>query len=130
MRRDRAAPRGDSSDTVALTVPTIDLGWDGDLVPVLQELGMGAPFTDDADFTGITGEERLRISGVVQKAVITVDEEGMEAAAATAVGIDAASAPVEPKELVIDAPYVLVAFETSTGAPLVAGRVGAPRAAR
>lgn len=120
----------DSSDTVALTVPTIDLGWEGDLVPVLQELGMDAPFTEDADFTGITGEERLRISGVVQKAVITVDEEGMEAAAATAVGVDSASAPVEPKELVIDAPYVLVAFETSTGAPLVAGRVGDPRATR
>ncbi|MCW1805896.1 serpin family protein [Brachybacterium squillarum] len=120
----------DSSETVALTVPTIDLGWDGDLVPVLQELGMDAPFTDDADFTGITGEERLRITGVVQKAVITVDEEGMEAAAATAVSVGATSAPAEPKELVIDAPYVIVAFETSTGAPLVAGRVGDPRATR
>uniref|UniRef100_A0A0K0FBZ7 SERPIN domain-containing protein n=1 Tax=Strongyloides venezuelensis TaxID=75913 RepID=A0A0K0FBZ7_STRVS len=48
-------------------------------------LGMDVPFSDKADFSLISEEEPLNISKVIQKAFIEVDEEGVEAAAATAI---------------------------------------------
>ena len=91
---------------------------------------MGGAFSHDADFSRITASERLAITSVVQKAVITVDENGMEAAAATAVGVGAVSAPVDVQELVLDAPFLYVAYERSTLAPLVLGWIGDPTQTR
>ncbi len=56
-------------------------------------LGMPTAFTDGADFTGMTTEEPLYIGAVIHQANITVDEAGTEAAAATAVVMDAGAAP-------------------------------------
>ncbi|CEF64647.1 Serpin domain-containing protein [Strongyloides ratti] len=51
----------------------------------LSNLGMKLPFSDYADFSLMTDEEPLQISKIIQKAFVEVDEEGTEAAAATAV---------------------------------------------
>lgn len=117
-----------NSDPVELILPAFDIEWGGSLKEILEGLGMELAF-GAADFSGITAEEELHISDVVQKAVITVDSEGMEAAAATAAGF-AASAPVEPNELVLDSPFLFVAYETSTLAPLVLGWIGDPTQTR
>lgn len=119
-----------ADEIVDLTLPAFDIGWEDSLSALLVDLGMTEAFSGDADFSGITTDEALFISEVIQKAVITVDEEGMEAAAATAVGMDAASAPAEPKELVLDAPFLFVAYEASTLAPLVLGWIGDPAQTR
>ena len=120
----------DSSATVELAVPGFDIEWDEELTSPLTELGMADAFSADADFSGITASERLAITSVMHKAVITVDENGMEAAAATAVGVGAVSAPVDVKELVLDAPFLYVAYERSTLAPLVLGWIGDPTQTR
>ena len=45
-------------------------------------MGMSEMFSDNADFSGIT-ENGLKVSRVIQKTFIEVNEEGSEAAAAT-----------------------------------------------
>lgn len=117
-------------DVVDLSLPAFDIEWQTSLAALLQGLGMELAFTDGADFSGITTQEQLLISGVVHKAVITVDAEGMEAAAATAVGMEEAAAPEDPKELVLDSPFLFFAYETSTMAPLVLGWIGDPTQTR
>ncbi len=51
----------------------------------LINLGMPIAFSPDADFSEINGVKELFISNVLHKAYIDVNEEGTEAAAATAV---------------------------------------------
>jgi serpin B len=105
--------------------------WDTEskvqLRDALSELGMPTAFTDAADFSGMTTEAELAIQDVVHQANITVDEQGTEAAAATAVVIGVTSAPVEePVELTADRPFVFALRDTGTGAILFLGRVVDP----
>ncbi len=120
----------DTSEQVDLAVPPFDIAWDSSLVTVLEGLGITSLFSEEADLSGITAEEDLMITEILQKAVITVDEEGMEAAAATAAIADTTAAPAEPKELVLDRPFLFVAYERTTRAPLVAGWIGDPTQTR
>jgi serpin B len=94
-------------------------------------LGMPAAFSDGADFTGISTAEPLHIANVIHQANITVDEEGTEAAAATAVVIGATSAPVDPPiEFVVDRPFVFALRHLGTTATLFLGRVTDPSQTR
>jgi serpin B len=75
----------------------------------------------------MTAEERLFVGMVIHQANITVDEQGTEAAAATAVGMRATSAPMDPPvELTIDRPFLYAVRDTATGAVLFLGRVSDP----
>lgn len=120
----------DSEASTQLTVPAFDIGWDSSLKGVLEGLGVTDAFSAAADFSGITGTADLVIDEIVQKAVITVDESGMEAAAATAVMAGVTSAPMLEQELVLDAPFLFVAYERATLAPLVLGWIGDPTQTR
>eukprot|EP01135_Chromosphaera_perkinsii_P010472 Nk52_evm1s2134 gene=Nk52_evmTU1s2134 len=91
---------------------------------------MPVAFTDHADFSGVTRQEPLYLREVLQKAVLMIDEEGMEAAAATAVVADTESAEIPEQELLLDSPFLVVAYERSTRAPLVVGWVGDPTQTR
>ncbi|PHJ21254.1 protease inhibitor pi1 [Cystoisospora suis] len=82
---------------VELTVrlPYFRLG--GETVSVaaaLQALGVSDVFLSSADLSGINGAKNLRVSGMYHQTVIEIDENGTEAAAATAVGIVCMSIPV------------------------------------
>ncbi|CAL1536372.1 unnamed protein product [Lymnaea stagnalis] len=78
-----------------------------DLKESLVSLGLRKAFTPQADLSGISAV-RLFISDVKQKAVIDIDENGCEAAAATAVLIARMSAIIapEPLEVKVDRPFV------------------------
>ncbi|GAA1491270.1 serpin family protein [Brachybacterium sacelli] len=115
-----------SEESTKLTLPGFDIAWDAPLTPVLDQLGMTEALSEDADLSGITGEEDLFITHVLQKAVITVDDEGMEAAAATAAAVGTTSVVIDEHELVLDSPFLVVAYERSTRAPLVLGWIGDP----
>jgi len=96
----------------------------------LVALGMPTAFdANEADFTGMTTQEPLCISQVLHEAFIAVDEEGTEAAAATAVGMVAASLRIpEPPRLALiaDRPFLFVVFDRTTATPLFIGRVHNP----
>jgi len=100
------------------------------LRPVLAALGMPLAFTDEADFSGITAAQRLRIDEVVHQAYIDVNEAGTEAAAATAVVMTAArlAKPDPPVEMIVDHPFRFAITDLRSGLPLFLGRVTDPTA--
>lgn len=110
---------------VNLRMPKFDFETSIDANDALVTLGMGEAFDPEhADFSGITEFEDLMITDVLHKAMITVDEQGTEAAAATAVIVGVTSAmPGEPVSLVIDRPFLFLIEHQPTGTILFMGRV-------
>ena len=116
--------------SVALSLPKFRQRSGFGLIPVLRQLGIEDAFTDAADFSGITAQERLFISAVVHQAYIDVDEQGTEAAAATAIGMRPMAMRREPDpiRLVVDRPFLFAIIDTATGLPLFLGQVTRPAA--
>jgi serpin B len=112
-------------------LPRFKVETDYRLVPALQALGMKAAFSPEtADFSGMhTGPEKLAVSDVIHKAFVAVDEEGTEAAAATAVVMARAAAPrpQEPTEFRADRPFLFLIRENKTGSVLFMGRFAGPK---
>lgn len=115
---------GMSHGTVDLSLPRWDSGSAFSLVPALSALGMIDPFDSSADFTGINTSLGLYISDVIHQAVISVDEEGTEAAAATAIISDSGAIgdPDEPVEIKVDRPFIYAILEHESGTVLFLGR--------
>jgi len=113
---------------IALTMPTFEFSSRFGLNQALADLGMPGAFSDVADFSGMTGEKDLFISDVVHKAFVSVDEEGTEAAAATAVVMKLSAMPESPIEVTVDHPFIFLIRDLETGAILFVGRVLDPGA--
>lgn len=95
----------------------------------LQRMGMKDAFSDGANFKGMTDSaDALKITDVLHKAFVELDEQGTEAAAATAVVVGlATAAPQRPEppvtEFRADRPFLFALVHEPTGAPLFLGRV-------
>jgi len=112
-------------EEVGVQLPKFEMTWGStDLATDLIALGMHDAFRD-ADFSGMTGERDLFISSVFHKAFVAVDEEGSEAAAATAVVMKRTSVPTGPV-FRADRPFMFLIRDEVTGAILFMGRVVAP----
>jgi serpin B len=115
---------------VRVTIPKFKITQEFDLNKTLEAMGMPAAFsTKDADFSGMDGQRDLFLSNVVHKAFVDVNEEGTEAAAATAVAVGATSAPPsgEPVEFRADRPFVFMIRDHRTGSILFMGRLANPQ---
>jgi serpin B len=121
---------GTSRYQVTLSLPRFRVEAAFDLVPVLRRLGVTTAFSREADFSGITAAERLLIGAVAHKAYVDVDEQGTEAAAATAIAFRPSAAFRAPPAvtMVVDQPFLFAIIHTPTGLPLFAGQVSHPRA--
>lgn len=110
---------------VDLTLPKWSFRTAASLKELLMTLGMTTAF-GAADFTPMTETDLdLVIAEVLHQGFIAVDEEGTEAAAATAVVMAETSAPVaEP--FVVDRPFLFAIHDVEYGAPLFVGRVVDP----
>jgi serpin B len=97
-----------------------------DISPELKALGMTEAFARTADFTGITKERPLFIAGVDHKAMVGVDENGVEAAAATAVRMSGGAAPTEVKHVTANRPFFFAIYDHPTATWLFLGHVTDP----
>ncbi|MCX5669707.1 MAG: serpin family protein [Planctomycetota bacterium] len=115
---------------VDLTVPRFKFTSQFGLKEPLSQLGMVDAFDPRrANFSGMTTMEKLFISAVLHNAFVAVDEEGTEAAAATAVTVTALAVPEEPKIVFrADRPFLFLIRHRPTGAVLFLGRLANPGA--
>jgi serine protease inhibitor len=116
-----------------LLMPKFSIETRATLNDTLEAAGMPLAFDlGSADFTGIHVPEdpldRAYISKVVHQANIDVDERGVEAAAATAVGMATGGGPSPLKRITLrlDRPFFFVLRDVETGAILFMGRVVDP----
>jgi len=98
------------------------------LPATLSAMGMPTAFSPSADLSGMDGTRNLYIGDVIHQAFVDVNEEGTEAAAATAVVIQRAMAPVGPPVPVFraDHPFIFLIQDDETGLILFIGRVEHP----
>jgi len=93
----------------------------------LASMGMPIAFSDNANFSGMTGSNDLKIDQVIHQAFVRVDEEGTEAAAATAITMKVTSAmPQQAKIFRADHPFLFIIQQNSTGNILFLGRIDSP----
>lgn len=120
--------------SVLLGLPRFEITSTPGIKTALQSLGMTTAFSPKyADLTGIADPlpkfPTWYITDVVQKAFITVNEQGTEAAAVTGVTGAAGAAPTtEPYvEMTIDHPFVYLIRDAQTGAIVFVGQVVDPQ---
>ena len=126
----RQVTNGFDSESVIISLPRFKIETEFKLKPVLCALHADLAFSDDADFGGIA-DEPLKISEVIHKAFVEVNEEGTEAAAATAVVMalcaGLSSRPPEPKVFKADHPFLFFIWDRKTNTVFFSGRVLDPR---
>jgi serpin B len=120
-----------SASLVALSLPKATFTSPSfSLKTALQALGMIEAFGQSADFSGLAPPNPLYISDVLQKATISMQESGVEAAAATAVLIaDGGAELVEaatPVPMTVDRPYLVAVVDVPTEAILFLGHIEDP----
>lgn len=110
--------------TIALALPRWRIRTAADLGDPLGALGVVRAFDpSQADFSAMTRDEALVVSKVVQQVFVAVDEKGTEAAAATAVLVQAVSLPMPDAVVTVDRPFLFVIHDLEYGTPLFLGRV-------
>jgi len=111
---------------VQLSLPKFHMESQFELSAALKQMGIATAFSPSADFSGIYGMPGdLRITGVVHKAYVDVDEEGTEAAGATGVIVGAAFGS-KSTDFNADHPFLFLIRDVKAGTILFMGRVEEP----
>lgn len=123
---------GMKAEEVRVALPKFKMTWGTEnLTPALGSLGMKDAFSlATADFTGMADTKELFIGMVLHKAFVDVNEEGTEAAAATAAGMEGGGMPrpkPEPKVFKADRPFLFAIRDNTSGSLLFMGRVADPK---
>lgn len=116
--------KGTSREKVVTRMPEFSSDYSVSLKDILKSFGMTDAFSSCADFTGM-GQSDLgpvKISDVIHKTHIEVDNSGTRAAAVTAVICDAKNCDIEqPKMVTVDRPFIYAITDVNTGMPLFIG---------
>jgi len=111
---------------VAIYLPRFKLKTRFYLAKILSDMGMPDAFTNTADFSGISGNRELMISKVIHQAYVNVNEEGTEAAAATAVAIRLKAVMMNYPVFKADHPFIFLILHKKTRSILFMGKVVNP----
>ena len=110
---------------VDLSMPKFEFEFKVACKEIMAKLGMIDAFVaSSADFSGMVSpaDSKPWIDQIYHKAFVAIDEEGTEAAAATAVVMTDSAMP-EPVILSIDKPFIFLIRDDITGLILFMGRV-------
>ena len=118
-------------ENIEIYIPKFKFDYAKTYNEILQNHGCTDMFDDVlADFSGISNRKPgLKVSNVIQKAFIEVNEEGTEAAAASAVVVTLRSARPKMKPPIVfkaDRPFIFIIFEKKANTVLFMGRVVDP----
>ncbi|ODN00065.1 Serpin B8 [Orchesella cincta] len=122
-----AIPSRMRSTSVDVRMPKLLLESSIDLIASksLENLGMESMSTEFAEFGRLSEEEGLRITNVIHKAFLEVNEAGSEAAAASAFIAQARSLDIEPEnavKFIVDRPFIAYIFDSITRSILFVAR--------
>jgi serine protease inhibitor len=110
---------------IQLSLPSWEYAYSIDnMYPELSALGMGIAFSDKADFSKMYNTGNASITKAVHKTYIKVNEEGTEAAAVTAIGVETAAAFNPPVNF--NRPFLYTIIEKQTGIITFVGIVNNP----
>ena len=115
-----------------LSLPRFTVAFAAELSKHFEALGMTLAFdADRADFGGIVPlakqRDRLHISQIANRTVIEVNEQGTEAAGATAVEFAQRSMQLESETFIVDRPFLFLVADQASGLILFMGRLVDPR---
>ena len=115
-----------SDDDIMVALPRLKLMESASLGETLSNMGMPEVFSEGtADLSKMGGTRNLYVSKVIHKACIEVNEEGSEAAAATAVSIVCYSLRMG-MEFRADHPFLFIIRCNSTKSVLFMGKMESP----
>jgi serpin B len=114
--------------SVDLYLPRFKVRANANLTAALGSLGVHTMFGDHADFSGIS-DRPMAVSSVRHEAVLTVDEHGLEGAAATGMVMRALALHRDMNEPVVvrvDRPFLFMVRHRPSGAVYFLARVTSP----
>ncbi len=114
---------GLKSSFISLGFPRFEVKQAFPLPEPLKALGMVDAFSDRADFSGMTGQQGLKLTHAQHQGFVSVDEQGTEAAAATAISAGPTSMP---EAFVVDRPFLFLIEDVETKGVLFLGRILKP----
>ncbi|XP_008067685.1 serpin B6 [Carlito syrichta] len=112
-------------EEVEVFLPRFKLEENYDMKNVLCSMGMSDAFEPGADFSGMSSKRGLFLSKVVHKSFVDVNEEGTEAAAATAAVMMLRCARISPR-FCADHPFLFFIQHCKTNGILFCGRFSSP----
>ena len=111
---------------VIASIPKFKIANTFSLKEALEQMGMKEAFTEDADFSNITGSKDLKVGKVAHKTYLNVDEKGTEAASATSVEMMVTSTREDPILFRADHPFMYFIVDRFTNTLLFMGKYTSP----
>jgi serpin B len=128
----RSVKPGFAQEDGDLQLPKFKIEYTVELARPLQKLGMKTAFDmNKANFSGISLEPSLHISGALQKTFVEAKEEGTEAAAVTALAVAALCIEEPPPkrfQMIVNRPFLFLIEDNQTGTILFMGLIHDPTA--
>nr|KAF6267229.1 serpin family A member 6 [Myotis myotis] len=119
----KALSRDTMQSPVDLYIPKVSISGAQDLGDLLEDMGIADLLTNQENFSGITQKAQLKVSKVIHKATLQLDEKGVEEAAPTGVTGNEAS---EPLTIHFNRPFIIMIFDHFTWSSLFLVKVVNP----